>query len=177
MKTLVVVDYQNDFVTGPLGFPEAEKLEGPITSKIEEYLANGDMVVFTKDMHDADKYPMTQEGRRLPVPHCVDDKGSAIFGRPAKYCTEENTVVKDRFGSEDLPARLFFYQSQLEQIELCGVVGSMCVLANAVIMKSNYPEVRVVVDAECVASPDREMNEKALDVMENLQIDVLNRHH
>ena len=166
MRVLVVVDFQKDFVDGALGFPEAAALEGPIEAKVGEYVANGDMVVFTKDMHDADRYPETQEGRRLPVPHCIDPEGSAIYGSVARYCSEGNTVVKDRFGSEDLAARLSFYQGQFDQIELY-----------AVILKAAFPEVRIVVDAACTASPDPEMNSKALDVMENIHIDVVNRQN
>ena len=78
MRVLVVVDFQKDFVDGALGFPEAAALEGPIEAKVGEYVANGDMVVFTKDMHDADRYPETQEGRRLPVPHCIDEDGDLM---------------------------------------------------------------------------------------------------
>ena len=174
MKILIVVDYQNDFVTGPLGFEKAKDLEEPIMKKLDEYWARGDMIVFTKDKHDPERYLDTQEGRRLPIPHCIDDEGSAIYGKPAKYCHDLNTVVKDRFGSEDLCARFYFYEG-IESIELVGVVGSMCVLSNAVLLKANYPEARIIVDAECVASPDDDMNEKALDIMENLQIDVINR--
>lgn len=177
MRVLVVVDFQKDFVDGALGFPEAAALEGPIEAKVREYVSNGDMVVFTKDIHDAERYPSTQEGRRLPVPHCIDEDGSAIYGSVAGYCNEGNTVVKDRFGSEDLAARLSFYQGQFEQIELCGLVGSMCVLSNAVILKAAFPETRIVVDAACTASPDPEMNSKALDVMENIHIDVVNRQN
>ena len=112
MRVLVVVDFQKDFVDGALGFPEAAALEKPIEAKVREYVSNGDMVVFTKDIHDAERYPSTQEGRRLPVPHCIDEDGSAIYGSVAGYCNEGNTVVKDRFGSEDLATRLSFYQGR-----------------------------------------------------------------
>ena len=173
-KVLIVVDYQNDFVTGPLGFEKAKELEAPILKKLEEYWNRGDMIVFTKDMHEAEKYLETQEGKYLPIPHCVDEEGSAIYGEVAKYCHEGNTVVKKCFGSEDLCARFYFYEG-IESFELVGVVGSICVLSNAVLLKANYPEIRVIVDANCIASPDDSMNEKAMDIMQNLQIDVINR--
>lgn len=174
MRALIVVDYQNDFVCGSLGFEKAKELEDPIEKKILSYIENEDMVVFTKDMHDKEKYPQTQEGKLLPIPHCVDDDGSAIYGKIAQYCNEENTVTKDRFGSEDLCARLSFYPG-IEEMEIVGVVGSICVMTNAVLLKTNFPEVKITVDAACVASPDESMNSKALDVMENLQINVINR--
>ena len=175
MRVLVVVDFQKDFVDGALGFPEAAALEGPIEAKVGEYVANGDMVVFTKDMHDADRYPETQEGRRLPVPHCIDPEGSAIYGSVARYCSEGNTVVKDRFGSEDLAARLSFYQGQFDQIELCGLVGSMCVLSNAVVAKAALPEAELLVDAACTAGPDPGLHASAMALLETLQITVTNR--
>ena len=174
VKVLIVVDYQNDFVIGPLGFEKAKELEGPIVKKLEEYWNRGDMIVFTKDRHDAEKYLNTQEGRYLPIPHCVDDEGAAIYGGAAKYCHEGNTVIKNCFGSEDLCARFYFYEG-IESFELVGVVGSICVMSNVILLKANYPEIRVIVDAECIASPDDSMNEKALDIMQNLQIDIINR--
>ena len=79
MKALIVVDYQNDFVTGSLGFEKAKDLEGPICRKIEEYLARDDLVLFTKDAHDPKAYPDTLEGKHLPVKHCDTEEGMAIY--------------------------------------------------------------------------------------------------
>ena len=85
-KLLVVVDYQNDFVNGSLGFPGAEALEEPICRKIEEYKARGDDVAFTFDTHGED-YLETQEGKNLPVTHCVRGMpGWELYGRVADYC-------------------------------------------------------------------------------------------
>ncbi|MBO7409511.1 MAG: isochorismatase family protein, partial [Candidatus Methanomethylophilaceae archaeon] len=78
MKALIVVDYQNDFVTGSLGFEKAKDLEGPICEKIEEYLARNDLVLFTKDCHDPSEYPSTLEGKLLPIEHCASADGAAI---------------------------------------------------------------------------------------------------
>lgn len=175
VKVLIVVDYQNDFVIGPMGFEKAKDLEAPILRKLEQYWNRGDMIVFTKDKHDPERYPTTLEGMRLGTPHCIDEKGSAIYGEVAKYCHEGNTVVKSCFGSEDLCARFSFYEG-LESFELVGVVSNMCVLSNAVLLRANYPDIGVIVDAECVASYDDDLNEKALDIMEDLMIDVINRH-
>lgn len=173
MKVLVVVDYQNDFVIGSLGFEQAKAIEEPILKKVEEYSSRGDTIVFTKDCHDHDTYSTTQEGRRLPVEHCTSEWGQGIYGAVAEYCSEENTVRKDRFGSEDLCTRLTFYEN-IESIELVGVVSSICVLSNAVLLKANFPEIPIIIDAGCVAAADDGMNEKALDVMAGLQMDVIN---
>ena len=174
MKALIVVDYQNDFVTGSLGFENAKKLEGPICKKIESYLADDGLVLFTKDVHDSNTYPNTLEGKHLPVDHCTTDEGSAIYGKVARYSNPENTILKDRFGSEDLCARLKQYDN-IEQFELCGLVSSICVLSNAVLIRANFPNIPIVIDAICVGAADESMNSKALDVMENLQMEVINR--
>lgn len=174
-KVLIVIDYQNDLVIGPLGFDRAKGLEAPILRKLEQFWNGGEMIVFTKDVHDADPYRPSDADTGIRPIHCVDETGSAIYGEVAKYCHEGNTVVKRCFGSEDLCARFYFYEG-LESFELVGISGSTSVLSNAVLLKANYPDIRVVVDAECVASPDDSMNEKALDIMENLRIEVINRH-
>ena len=83
-ELLVVIDYQNDFVNGALGFEGAEKLDGPIVEKIREYRRRGADVIFTRDTH-RENYLETQEGRRLPVVHCIEGShGHNIFGETAK---------------------------------------------------------------------------------------------
>ncbi len=173
MRALVVVDYQNDFVDGALGFEKAKDLEGPICDKIEEYLSRGDVVLFTKDCHGSD-YSQTLEGRYLPVEHCTDEHGQGIYGRVARYANDGNTIRKDRFGSEELCARLSEYKG-IESFELCGLVSSICVLSNAVLLRANFPNTPIVIDAKCTGAGDESMNSKALDVMQNLQMDVINR--
>lgn len=174
MRALIVVDYQNDFVDGALGFEKAKDLEGPICDKIEEYLSRGDLVLFTKDCHDHSTYPQTLEGRYLPVEHCSTEKGMGIYGRVAAYANDGNTIRKDRFGSEELCARLSKYKD-IEGFELCGLVSSICVLSNAVLLRANFRDVPITIDARCTGAGDESMNAKALDVMENLQMDVINR--
>ena len=174
MKALIVVDYQNDFVDGSLGFEKAKDLEGPICDKIEEYLARKDLVLFTKDCHDPKEYPKTLEGKLLPIAHCADDKGRAIYGKVAKYANDGNTILKDRFGSEELCARLSKYDD-IESFELCGLVSSICVISNAVLLRANFRDVPIIIDARCTGAADESMNAKALDVMANLQMEVINR--
>ncbi|WP_050697787.1 cysteine hydrolase family protein [Anaeromassilibacillus senegalensis] len=172
-KLLIVVDYQNDFVTGALGFPEAAALEDAIHDKVQQYLDGGDDVVYTMDTHGED-YSETQEGKKLPVPHCLcGSEGWQLHGRlryQLAYCPyfEKNT-----FGSTDL---LHFLESKTyDSIELVGVVSNICVISNAVLAKAAQPEADIVVDAGCVASNDKAMQEKAFDVMENLHIRVIKR--
>ena len=171
-KLLIVVDYQKDFVDGALGFPGAEKLAGPIQNKIEVYRAAGDEVVFTFDTHGPD-YLQTQEGKNLPVSHCLEGSEGWGLYPPLTVAEGEKVFRKPTFGSADL----FDYlrSNAYESIELVGLVSSICVISNAVLVKAALPEARVSVDARCTACADPAMNEKALDVMEGLQVAVTNR--
>lgn len=183
-RLLVVVDYQNDFVDGALGFSGAELLDGPIARKIQEYRDNGDLIAFTFDTHHKD-YLETQEGKKLPIPHCIEgSEGHKLYGETAAAARDvDEMFYKPTFGSVDLFERLSKAQSiaaslgsaPFESIELVGLVSNMCVLSNAVIARTACPDVPIIVDAACTASPDPAMNDKALDVMEGLQIQVTNR--
>lgn len=183
-RLLVVVDFQNDFVNGTLGFKEAEELEGRICEKIREYHDNGDTVFFTYDTHKPD-YLETQEGRKLPIEHCIEGTpGHKLYGEVATLVHQhDQQFYKPTFGSSELFERLLKLQSiaesldtePFESIELVGLVSNICVLANAVIARTACPEVPVIVDASCTASADTDMNEKALDILEGLQVEVTNR--
>ena len=184
-RLLIVVDYQNDFVDGALGFEGAELLDKPIAEKISEYRAAGDVVAFTYDTHHRD-YMQTQEGRNLPVPHCIEGtEGHKLYGETALMARDMDEVYyKPTFGSSELFARLSKAQAiaaslgrePFESIELVGLVSNMCVLSNAVIARSACPNVQIIVDAACTAAPDPALNEKALDILEALQVSVINRH-
>ena len=173
-KLLVVVDYQNDFVDGALGFPGAEILDKKIAAKIAAYRGNGDEVVFTFDTH-AEDYLKTQEGLRLPIAHCIKDSdGWNLFGETAAFLTPDSPVfLKTSFGSPELGE--FIGKGGYDEIEFVGLVSNMCVLSNAVIAKAADPEARIIIDASCTDSFDPILNEKALDVMQALHMDVVNR--
>ena len=98
-RLLIVVDYQNDFVDGALGFEGAELLEGPIARKIDEYREAGDDVAFTFDTHRKN-YLDTQEGRKLPIPHCIEGtEGWEIDKEVAKVLDGATIINKPTFGS------------------------------------------------------------------------------
>ncbi|MBR6921430.1 MAG: cysteine hydrolase [Clostridia bacterium] len=174
MKLLVVVDYQNDFVDGSLGFPGAEKLEKPILNKIQQYLIDGGEVVFTLDTH-ASNYLDTEEGKYLPVPHCIKGtKGHKLYGNVARISKFASAIFeKGTFGCEALGE--YILDGKYETIELCGLVSNICVLSNAVIAKTAAPYAHIIVDARCTSCADPELNEKALDVMQSLQIEITGR--
>ena len=173
-KILVVVDYQKDFVNGSLGFHKAVMLEDKIEQKIREYRGSGYEVVFTFDTH-RDNYMHTQEGKNLPVPHCiVNTEGWNLYGKIAAL-HDENTrsFEKSTFGSMELAE--FLKKNEYDSVELVGVVSNICVISNAVLAKAALPEAKIIVDAACTASNDDSLNEKALDVMEGMQVKVINR--
>lgn len=173
-KCLIVVDYQNDFVSGSLGFDGAEKIDPLIADKINKYHKNNDDVLFTMDTH-YDDYLSTREGKRLPVAHCIEgSKGHCLYGKTAEAfdATVDKMFCKSGFGAE----KLFEYlkNTQYSSIELVGVVTNMCVISNAVIAKTAQPQTDIFVDASCVASNDNDLNECAIKVMASMQIDIIN---
>jgi nicotinamidase-related amidase len=172
-KLLIVVDFQNDFVNGALGFSGAADTETGIVRKINEYRANEDEIVFTYDTHGKD-YLETQEGKNLPVPHCIEGtEGHGLYGRVAGLKADEDKVfLKNTFGSGEL----FEYlktADRYESIELVGLVSNICVIANGVLAKTAQPETTVIVDTACTASFDEKLHNAALDVMKGLQIEVV----
>ncbi|MCI9403520.1 MAG: cysteine hydrolase [Oscillospiraceae bacterium] len=174
-KLLLVIDYQKDFVDGALGFPGAETLDGAIAQKIAAYRAAGDDVAFTLDTHGKD-YMDTQEGRKLPVLHCLaGTPGAALYGKTAAARTPGDMAIqKPAFPSLELGNWL--RGRSYDQIELVGLVSYICVISNAVIAKAALPEAEIIVDAACTAGPDKELHTKCLDLLEQgLQVTVINR--
>ena len=173
-KLLIIVDYQNDFVSGSLGNPFASAIEGAVVEKIKQYRENGDEIAFTFDTHD-DQYMQTQEGKHLPVPHC--QKGSSgwqLFGKVAALIQpEDQRFCKSCFGSADMFD--FLRHKTYESVELAGVVTNICVLSNAVLVKTALPETTVLVDAAATASNDPDLHQKALDILESIHVTVINK--
>ena len=184
-RLLIVVDYQNDFVDGALGFEGAELLDDRIVDKIESYRATNDLVAYTLDTHHKD-YLQTQEGQKLPIPHCIEGtEGYELYGAVALTPVDADEIfMKPTFGSAELFERLHKAQEiaeglgvePFESIELVGLVSNICVLANAVLARTACPNVPIIVDARCTACADPAMNEKALDVLEGIQVTVTNRN-
>jgi nicotinamidase-related amidase len=171
---LLVIDYQNDFVDGTLGFEKAVQLEDAIAHKIEQYRGNGDEVAFTFDTHN-DDYMSTQEGRNLPVMHCIKGTpGWNLYGKINSLILDKDMrFVKKTFGSMELAD--YLSKNKYDRIELVGLVSNICVLSNAVLAKAALPEAEIIVDASCTASNDENLNEEVLDVLESIQVKVLNR--
>ena len=173
-RLLIVVDYQRDFVEGALGFPGAEALDGPIADRIAAYRAAGDDVAFTLDTHGPD-YPATEEGQWLPAAHCLrGSPGWSLYGRTGEARRPEDPVFeKETFPS--LALGEWLRERDYGQVELCGLVSHICVLSNAVMVKAALPNAHITVDAQLTASYDPALHQKALDVLEGIQIAVLHR--
>lgn len=173
-KLLIVVDYQKDFVNGSLGFDGAEKLDELIADKIRLYRKNGNDIVFTADTHDFN-YLSTQEGKNLPVVHCIKNTdGWMLYGTVGTLLGENDKLFeKPVFGSGELYEWL--KTTKYDSVELAGLVSNICVISNAVLVKTALPEAEVMVDASCTASSDIHLHNAALDVMTGLQIKVTNR--
>lgn len=175
-RYLFVIDYQNDFVDGALGFPGAEKLDAKIAAKVRAY--GKGHVLFTRDTH-FDNYLETREGRNLPITHCIKgSKGWEVYGETAKALAEVEAPGIDKlvFGMDVTdPATAAVLPEKADEIELVGLVSNICVVSNAVVLQSRYPEATISVDAACTNSSDKVLHEKVLDVLSGFQVKVLNR--
>ncbi|MFQ8600522.1 MAG: cysteine hydrolase family protein [Oscillospiraceae bacterium] len=173
-KLLVVVDYQRDFVDGSLGFAGAKAIEGAICEKINAYRAEGAQVAFTFDTHD-EHYLNTEEGRHLPVPHCLrNSAGWRLYGRVESLLEPDDPCFeKETFGSFALAE--YLRGQQFDQVELAGLVSNICVLSNAVLAKAALPQAHIVVDARCTAGADEKLHRAALAVLQGLHVEVLHR--
>ena len=167
MKYLIVVDMQNDFITGSLGSKLAEAIVPNVVEKVKNFDGK---VIFTRDTHFSD-YMQTQEGKNLPVEHCIKDTdGWQICNELMPYANE--VVDKITFGSVELPKILGDYEGEIEKIELCGLCTDICVISNAMILKASLPEVKIEVDSKCCAGVSVESHNIALDAMRAVQIEV-----
>lgn len=170
MKALVVIDMQNDFIDGALGTAEAVGIVEKVKRKIEQARKNGDKIIFTRDTHE-ENYLATLEGRKLPVPHCIsgthgwqisdklDAKDALIFDKPT-------------FGSTAL-AQYLAEESELSEIELCGLCTDICVISNAMLIKAYLPETTIKVDSSCCAGVTPQSHRNALEAMKMCQIEVV----
>lgn len=167
---LLVVDYQKDFVNGSLGFDGAEKLEQKLVDKIKEY-GKGN-VIYAVDTHD-ENYLKTREGKSLPVKHCIKNTdGWEVFGevKNALEEVEAEKFEKPGFGID--PKDLYKYKG-IDSLEVAGLVTNMCVISNVCVFQAISPETQIIVDSKACDSFDKELHNKALDVLKGLQVEVL----
>lgn len=174
-KVLVVIDYQNDFVDGALGFEKAKTLEKVIYEKVCTALDEGTSVFFTLDTHD-DNYNNSREGRNLPVAHCLDESdGHRLYGSLADFYENPRVtmVKKSGFGSVTLPDVIRSSCSAPDTIEMCGVVTNMCVIANAIILQSEFENADIRILSDLCASFDEKLHDEAIDIMKNMHMTIV----
>lgn len=168
-ELLVVVDMQNDFITGALGTKEAQFIVPSVKAKVETFVQNGYPIIFTRDTHYAD-YLDTQEGYYLPVIHCVE--GTAGWEIESTLQIEDAIIFdKISFGSPELAA--YIQEAEVDVVTLVGVCTDICVISNAMLIKAFDPEVLVQVDRACCAGVTPESHENALQAMKQCQIEVI----
>ena len=170
---LVVIDVQNDFVTDALGTPEAQRALPAMVQKVREFPGQ---VVFTKDTHDS-SYLQTQEGKYLPVPHClVGTRGWELVDELDAIQRERNLPVylKGTFGSTDLMHDLeaAYARGNLASVEFIGLCTDICVVSNVMLVKAALPQVPLYVDESCCAGVTPELHEAALATMRSCQVQV-----
>ena len=184
VNILVVVDTQIDFSFGSLGTAEAQETIPRIADKIKECYADGYIILDTMDTHD-DDYLETNEGKHLPVAHCI--KGTEGWAtvptiRHALNICDATDILKDTFGSADLASEIRVLASERKasviktgkdmKIVLVGWCTDICVITNALILKTAFPDAEIVVDSKCCAGVTPELHEAALAVMKSCQITV-----
>ena len=176
MDVLIVVDMQNDFVSGALGTPEAAEIVPCVVGRVVDGINRGEEILFTRDTHETD-YPETQEGRRLPVPHCIrGTEGWEIIPQLLPDAVGRTVIDKPTFGSRALGEELARLNERetVKKITLIGVCTDICVISNALLAKAFLPEAEIVVEANCCAGVTSESHRNALEAMQVCQITVEN---
>lgn len=170
-KLLIVVDMQNDFIDGALGTPEAIEIVPKVIRRITEHEG---VVIYTRDTH-GENYMDTQEGKNLPVPHCIGGtKGWEVREDVAQAGVRHETLMLDKpsFGSLELAQKVceLYEQGKADEIILIGLCTDICVISNAMILKAALPEVKISVDGTCCAGVTPQSHENALAAMRTCQI-------
>lgn len=178
-KILVVVDMQNDFIDGALGTKEAESIVKNVVTKIQQYISNKDSIYFTMDTHN-ENYLKSQEGLKLPVEHCIKGNPGWNLQKDITILLESlknrNKIVfeKNGFGSVELAETIKnnFEDNENTEIELVGLCTDICVITNAILLKTYMPNSKIIVDESCCAGVNTRSHKEALNTMKMCQIDI-----
>ena len=182
MKILIVVDMQKDFIDGALGTPEAAAIVGSVVKRIQD--SKGELILFTKDTHQ-DDYLSTPEGKKLPVPHCIEGTegwqvNEAILEAWRNNANTirlpqlpENTFTKPVFGSTCLVDYLKSRKGDIVEIEILGLCTDICVISNAIMIKNTMPDIPIKVNAACCAGVTPQSHTEALNIMKMCHIDIV----
>lgn len=190
MKITVIVDVQNDFVDGALGTPEAQAIVPRIVDKLTEMNGGNHLILFTKDTHQ-DNYLDTQEGKNLPIPHCIEGTPGWSIVKPISsyvdysnkfltYSTKgiiKGRFLKSTFGSIELASELRkivnMENVDVEEITFMGLCTDVCVISNVLLAKAFCPETLITVDSSCCAGTTPEKHKIALEGMAACQVNII----
>lgn len=179
MNVLIVVDMQNDFISGSLGTREAVGIVLNVINKVKKF--NG-QVIFTRDTHQSD-YLTTVEGENLPIKHCIEGTEGWNISEKLLYFVPSKIIDKTTFGSKDLPQVILDMldkESENEkqlQIALVGLCTDMCVISNALVLKAFFPEARIIVDEKCCAGVTPARHSIAIEALKMCHIAIENEVH
>lgn len=181
-KILVVVDVQNDFITGALANPTAVEALPSVQKLITKAINDSEPIIWTQDTHThSNRYLETQEGKNLPIVHCIKNTWGWNIAAEAFYPNYEygRYLDKGSFGADPIDWMELCHDierernERIEQIDICGFVSSICVVSNAMILKALYPGTPIVFHAYASAGLTPEDHEAACKVMECCQIKVI----
>lgn len=168
-KVLIVVDMQNDFIDGALGTKEAVAVVPYVKEVVENFEGK---VLFTRDTH-YENYMETQEGKNLPVPHCIKDTNGWQICPALEELRKTEAIDKPTFGSKDL-VEILNQEENIEEITFVGLCTDICVISNVMVVKAFYPEIPLIVDAKGCAGVTVPSHLNALEAMKMCQVKVIN---
>lgn len=180
MRLLVVIDYQLDFIIGPLGSRAAKDIYKNVRDKVYSYNGEDDYVIFTRDTHYAELYPQSYEGKHLPIPHCIlnTEGWQLAYGLYDEENDHHLIINKSTFGWPYWEDTIQYNIGKTpDSIEVIGVCTDICVISNVLALHSMYEEIDISVDASCCAGTSEEMHKAALAVMKSCQIEVTNENN
>lgn len=173
-KILLVIDMQNDFISGSLGTEEAKAIVPNVKAKIDSYRKENDYVYFTQDTH-YENYLNTLEGKNLPIEHCIFGTWGWEIEESVKGNDPMERITKCSFGipTEQMGRFENLFVDGNVEIEIVGLCTDICVLSNAIIFRRLFPNSKVTVDSSCCAGTSVEAHENALKAMRMCQIEVI----
>ena len=183
-KILIVVDMQNDFISGTLRNSYAEKILPAVVERVKQATAEHTPIIATMDCHDPEDYPVSLEGGKLPIMHCDPDTRGYCWPKSLSDALQAHagdgnyltSVDKDRFAAINLIDEVIWLmdgETDIDEIELCGTVTSMCVLANALLLRAHLPNMKITVNAKLCADLTEDGQKAAFACMRNQFIDVV----
>ena len=174
-RILVVIDMQNDFVSGSLGSERAKFIVPYVAQKIKDARERGERIFATKDTHLEESYFNSQEGKNLPVLHCVKyTQGWELVDEIKELVSDTEIWQKPTFGSlRAMKVVAKIAEEQNAEVEFCGLCTDICVIANVALLKALAPETKIIVDSKACAGVTKEKHDAALEVMKSLQVEVV----